>query len=347
MSLITEFDSRVIRQLVREMARLATLYDVSGVVNDVLPPNKAVIGFLHEGKLNSALLTNSQFYYEGKHIPANRVLSDYLRAGVTVKFSCETSQETKKDTPCRWVITTCWCVDKNPLNRVTITRGVDDVLGKVKKLGGRHGIISVFDGTKYTHDILFLASRFYVDGKRFPAGKTLTAGLHEGESVFVDAIPCIPEENDECCSWFATCVFKGRRPKIIHDNGHDNGHKVHRGEIGHQVEETDSFRSQYLEFVNLYVYNPHTVYVTGAGTILRILDEEFGIIIGEFKKNVFQTVLFHRKHFFMFGTNLVPYDIRALLYEEDRVKFVVVGAPPGFATEWIAVQVSIQRNSDA
>ncbi|XP_011303056.1 uncharacterized protein [Fopius arisanus] len=331
------------------MARIINLYNLSGVVTDVLSANKAYIEFFHEDKLDSALLSSTQFYWEGKHIPANRVLSDYLKTGCLVKFSCEPLQHKKKDTSYSWIVNTCWCEEKSPLKRMMINRGIDDVCGKIKKLGGRHGIISVFDGTNFTHDILFLASRFYVDGKRFAAGKTLTAGLHEGESVFVDAIPCIPEENEEHCEWFATCVFKGRRPKIVGDNGHDNGHKWSRGtygESGHHPEETDDFRSQYLEFVNLYVHTPHTVYVTGLGMILKILDEEFGIIMGEIKKNVFETILFHRKHFFLFGMSLGSQDISGWLCAEDRVKFVAVGAPLGFATNWIAVQVSVPRILD-
>ncbi|XP_063989525.1 uncharacterized protein LOC135168856 [Diachasmimorpha longicaudata] len=318
------------------------LYDISGVVNDIVSSNTAVVGFLHQGKLECAWLTNSQFYYEGKHIPTNRVLSDYLTPGDKVTFSCEASSDAKRNTPsCSWIVNTCWRTENNPLTSVITATGLDGVLGKVRELGGRHGVISVFDGTVHHCDVLFLASRFYVDGKRFPAGKGLTTALQEGESVIVDAIPCIPEENEERCRWFATCAFKGQRPQIIHDNGH----KVHRGDLG-QLGGTDSFRSQYLEFVNQYVHNRSTVYVIGAGTILSILDEKFGIIMGVFKKNIFQTVLFHRKHFFMSGINLMAYDIRALLYGEDRVKFVVVGAPPGFPIDWIAVQVSIQKRPD-
>lgn len=63
------------------------------------------------------------------------------------------------------------------------------------------------------------------------------------------------------------------------------------------------------------MHSPHTVFIMGRGEVLRILDEEFGIIMGEIKKNVFQTIFFHRKQFFMTGMSLSDCDIRALLCE--------------------------------
>ena len=47
----------------------------------------------------------------------------------------------------------------------------------------------------------------------------LDTEFHKGEIVFLDAMPCIPQEDRDHCSWFATCVYQGKRPDCLKAEG--------------------------------------------------------------------------------------------------------------------------------
>lgn len=44
------------------------------------------------------------------------------------------------------------------------------------------------------------------------------SGLEEGRSLNFDAVPCDPNDSDGKCSWFATAVWKGRKPVMEYDD---------------------------------------------------------------------------------------------------------------------------------
>lgn len=48
------------------------------------------------------------------------------------------------------------------------------------------------------------------------------AGLEEGRSLNFDAVPCDPKDSDGKCSWFATVVWKGRKPVMEYDDSRSN-----------------------------------------------------------------------------------------------------------------------------
>ena len=73
-----------------------------------------------------------------------------------------------------------------------LTAGLMNTAGKVYEIQRRHGVLLTERGER----ISFLASKFYLDGKRFPSSKTLLNVLDIDDMVYFDTIPCFPEEND-------------------------------------------------------------------------------------------------------------------------------------------------------
>lgn len=68
-------------------------------------------------------------------------------------------------------------------------------------------------------NVMFLASKLFISGKRVSAKAQLNQmqALEEGRMLFFDAVPCDPNENGECL-WFATVVWKGRKPEMEYDD---------------------------------------------------------------------------------------------------------------------------------
>jgi hypothetical protein len=64
---------------------------------------------------------------------------------------------------------------------------------------------------------LFLASKLFLFGKRLNTKQNLQTILTVEDKVQFDAVPCEESENDSFCPWFATLVWKGRKPDIDYD----------------------------------------------------------------------------------------------------------------------------------
>jgi hypothetical protein len=67
------------------------------------------------------------------------------------------------------------------------------------------------------HNVLFLASKLFLFGKRLNTKQNLQMTLAADDKVQFDAVPCEPSENNSSCPWFATLVWKGKKPCIDYD----------------------------------------------------------------------------------------------------------------------------------
>jgi hypothetical protein len=67
------------------------------------------------------------------------------------------------------------------------------------------------------HSILFLASKLFLFGKRLNTKQNLQTTLTVEDKVQFDAVPCEQSENDSFCPWFATLVWKGKKPYADYD----------------------------------------------------------------------------------------------------------------------------------
>jgi len=241
------------------------------------------------------------------------------------------------------------------------------VPGNIASITKRHGILTTVDSFNNEHSVAFLASKVYLHGKRFSSSKMLSTQLSVDDMVFFDAIPCIPEEEKDNCGYFATCVFLGKRPRLAipmetitsdfcsnsllqamqktsQGGTNADSEKMQESKLtqfGQSASKRTNYKLQLLKMINLHTSNPRTLFSNGYGYIFDILNDEFGVILGCFKTNVFQTILFHRKNAFLFKTSLARAKLTEIFVEGDRMRFVAVGAPPNFITDWIAVQVGV------
>ncbi|XP_046738547.1 uncharacterized protein LOC124406912 isoform X2 [Diprion similis] len=191
------------------------LHGMTGHVAEIPSPNKAIIHFELDGVLQSALLKNHRFYKDRKCLSDNENLNKYIQISDKVKFSCHIIDNAEPG-QCKWFITNCWRHVENRENTATLSTGIMNVAGTVTDLKQRHGMLVMTDLLENEYRVHFLASKVYIYGKRLPASKPLSSHLHIEDKVYFDAIPCFPEENNQRCNWFATCVVIGKKPEDLY-----------------------------------------------------------------------------------------------------------------------------------
>ncbi|XP_043282174.1 uncharacterized protein [Venturia canescens] len=356
------------------MLRKKYLYNRDGVVSEIFQNGSAEIEFDLDGAQDYAFLKKGRYYHDGRLVPENLSLSKYLRFGMKVKFSCHVLDRTDEEQldsfhhqrAYGWFTIMCWANTKNVQNvQISVTPGLFSVSCSVESVKKRHAVMTSFDTSNNEQKIELLASKFYVQGKRFPTSKSLSSALNVDDKLFSDAVPCIEEASRFDCKWFATCAFLGKRPRLPKPSdifntfcasyfSDDTQPLLDRGwigdndessadvfdQIGHHAEMKSRFKSQLPKLITLYTRNPCTLFTSGYGFILDVLNDEYAILLGCFKLNVFQTILFHRGSAFLFKSSLARSKLTEIFVEGDRLRFIAVGAPVNFLTDWIAVQVS-------
>lgn len=303
------------------------LYGAVGHISRIISPKQAEIAFTLEGNQEYAYLERGKFYYNARTIPEDEPLSKYLRVDMQVKFSCTVLKKSDKHR-FGWMVVMCWEKDQTPGLSTDVSIGLVYVKARITLLEERHGILLILDTMGKEHEVYFTADKFYNQGRRLPDSKSLFHELSKDETVFCDAIPCIPEENDHNCTWLATCVFKGKRPDLSENDG---------AEITPLAKD----ESYLLRVTDICTRNPQTMFIRGRGVVFNIINDDFGLILAEFQYNNYQRILFHRKNVFLFKLSLAESELTSILAEGDRIRFVAVGAPPGFIVNWIAVQISV------
>lgn len=226
----------------------------------------------------------------------------------------------------------CWPKEQTIGVSVDIKIGLQFISGIICNLNKDHGVLITNDVAGVEYKVYFMVNKFYNHGKRLNINQTLEDILNINDSVFFDAIPCIPEENEYNCKWYATCVFKGKRPTVLN--------------ILPEPSTGDAASDQVLRIIDNCFTNPRIMFVIGKGILMNALNDDFGVILAEFQYNIFKEVLFHRKNASLFKMCLANYRLPEILKRGDRMKFIAVGAPPGFFVEWIAIQVSVCESGE-
>ncbi|KAK0076438.1 hypothetical protein PV325_005363 [Microctonus aethiopoides] len=338
------------------------IYDISGVISDILSDNEAVIRFKKDDRDQNALIQKNKFYHNGQVIPKDERWDNYIAIGMMVKFNAQKSS-CAEYSYCDWCAIICWSFVSNLLNKITIKSGFAYMSGQVIDINNQRGILNTFDATGQSLRILFIDKNVYIDKQKF-TGKHLQEVLRVHDHVSFDAIPCISEGNDEACEWFATIVYKGKRPNLakskvmninkrtrLNDGLYEFWKSVYNSSIikdnsndFHLNLLNSDFKIQCHNFIQQHINNPDTLFISGKGIVMDIVNDEFGIILGEFKNNLFQTIIFHRRNVFLYKISLKLSNLSEILCSGDRIKFIAVGAPSGFLTDWIAVQICISDN---
>jgi hypothetical protein len=126
-------------------------------------------------------------------------------------------------------------------------------------------------------------------------------------------VPQDAQDNTLYCSWFASLVWKGKRPPCEDPNLSASVLSTvagRRGSIGSTgSSESISTDGSSESLASLPAAPQEEKAVRGSGFIARIMDESCGLIWWACRPNHFQSVWFERKHTFLFGRNLAQDDL--------------------------------------
>ncbi len=150
-------------------------------------------------------------------------------------------------------------------------------------------------------------------------------------------------ESNAYCSWFASIVWKGKKPDVERDPGivlqqlrSCNGVDAKlQGQGQHQI-------NGHFEGLNCYNGRVSETLVKGVGVIAKVLNDKNGVIWWLKSSNHLQSVWFESKQTFLYGVNLADKSLLEIFKEGDPVTFLAEKAPhQDFPTKWVAKQVLI------
>lgn len=108
----------------------------------------------------------------------------------------------------------CWPTEQTLGLSVSLKVGMQYISGRIFTLDEKHGVLVTNDITGKEYKVYFLTSNFFYHGKKLDLSQSSLNEISLTDVIFFDAVPCIPEENEYNCEWYATCVFKGKRPNM-------------------------------------------------------------------------------------------------------------------------------------
>lgn len=314
------------------MAASSYLHNMVGKVIEIHPPFKAIVSFQYRGKPERALLWADKIIIDGKSVPMGEPVERYVKEGSVLKFTCHGFDVSGMDR-CGYFVTMAWRQDLSELSshisNTSVFLGIYNASGTVSEVSQRQGVITYTDASDKEQNILFLASKLFLFGKRVSARQNLQMTLAVDDKVQFDAVPCEASENDSYCHWFATLVWKGKKPSIEYDNP-----------------PTITQPKNIISEIKYLASNPKSGFVRGEGQILHILNEEYGVALGALKKNNWESILFHRSACFLFKLNLGSHDLTKIFQEGDRIRFIAASAPKQFITQWVASQITVHVSKD-
>ena len=150
--------------------------------------------------------------------------------------------------------------------------------------------------------------------------------LSDGDPVQFEAVPQDSQDNPYYCSWFASLVWKGKRPPFEDPNltsGNTLSVVGRRGSIGSTgSSESISTDGSSESLASLpAAAAPVENVERGVGVIAKILDEACGLIWWPIRPNHFQSVWFDRKHTFLYGMNLAQHDLGETFRQGEKITF--------------------------
>uniref|UniRef100_A0A1B6LXP5 Uncharacterized protein n=1 Tax=Graphocephala atropunctata TaxID=36148 RepID=A0A1B6LXP5_9HEMI len=309
----------------------SVLKEFVGRVVEISPKFKAIVQFQLDNKTERALLWYDKLKVNGQPPPKEGSIDEYLEVDAPLKFLCHNFDDSGVDR-CRWYITCAWKQDVRDVDlkdNDTILHGLYNCGGQILEVARRQGILS-FSINGLEENVLFLASKLFVSGKRVSTKASLQQlpGFEEGRAIMFDAVPCDPADSDGRCRWFATVVWRGRKPVMEYEDARN-------------VRNTQSAQLPQLAEIKLITSSPHSLFLRSEGQVMKIINAEYGLMIGAIKKNKWESVLFHRSHVMLFDRRLVNEDLTTIFEEGDKLRVVAAAAPKRMGVRWVASQVRL------
>jgi len=328
------------------------IFGITGVIKEIIYPSKAILGFKYNGKDEKAILLVHKLLVEGINVDEHRLMSDFVTLGDIIEFDGHIYDKggfgNSKDR-CNYYAMRAWKASQSKVlakeqmlsgkaGRPPLTVGT----GWISEIFPRKGVLT-FNNNGQDERVLFLASKVYIFEKRLGTKQSLDQVLSEGDPVQFEAVPQESQDNPYYCSWFASLIWKGKRPPFEEpclNSANILSVTGRRGSIGSTgSSESISTDGSSESLTSLPSSAPEQV-VRGKGFIARILDESCGLIWWALRPNHFQSVWFERKHTFLFGMNLAHHDLGETFKQGDPVNFIVSRTNNG-PTAWVARQVLV------
>jgi len=333
------------------------IFGITGVIKEIIYPSKAILGFKYNGKDEKAILLVHKLLVEGINVDEHRLMSDFVTLGDIIEFDGHIYDKggpgNSKDR-CNYYAMRAWKASQSKVlakeqmlsgkaGRPPLTLGT----GWISEIFPRKGVLT-FNNNGQDERVLFLASKVYIFEKRLGTKQSLDQVLSEGDPVQFEAVPQESADNPYYCSWFASLIWKGKRPPLEEASIMNSGNMLsvtgqRRGSIGStgssESYSTDGSSESLTSLPSSSA--PSEVVTRGKGFIARILDESSGLIWWPLRPNHFQSVWFHRKHTFLFGMNLAHHDLGETFKQGDPVNFIVSRTNNGCPTAWVARQVLV------
>lgn len=334
------------------------IFSITGVVKEIIYPSKAIIGFKYNGKEEKAILLVHKLIVEACNVEEHRLMSDFVNMGDIIEFDGHIYDKggfgNSKDR-CNYYAMRAWKAAQSKVlakeqmltgksGRPPLTVGT----GWISEIFPRKGVLT-FNNNGQDERVLFLASKVYIFEKRLGTKQSLDQVLTDGDPVQFEAVPQEAGDNTYYCSWFASLVWKGKRPPFEDPNmaGSNtlavSGRRGSIGSTGSSESISTDGSSESLASLPPASSNTPEQVVRGKGFIARIIDESCGLIWWALRPNHFQSVWFERKHTFLFGMNLAHHDLGETFRQGDPVNFVVARTSHG-PTHWVARQVLVTQD---
>jgi len=319
-------------------------------------PSKAILAFKFNGKEEKAILLVHKFLIDGQAVDEQKLMSDILKVGDVVEFDGHVYDKggfgQGKD-KCNYYAMRAWKASQSKVAAKDHMQGVKtgrpaaiQGTGYISEVFPRKGVL-VFERDGSEERVLFLASKFYVFEKRLGTKQSLDQILSDGDPVQFEAIPQDSSDNPHFCSWFATTVWKGKKPfddSLIGSSAPPVGISGRRGSIG-STGSSESISTEGSGSDSLNSNNSLTLtksisncglqeqVARGRGIVARLLSDKTLLIWWYRQPNHLQSVWFQSNQT-IFSTQ----DIRNHFKEGDAVKFVCSRSTSG-PTQWLATEI--------
>jgi len=336
------------------------IFGITGTVKEIIYPSKAILHFKYNGKEEKAILLVHKYLIDGNNVDEQKLMSDVLKIGDVLEFDGHIYDKGGygggKD-KCNYYAMRAWkasqskIVSKEQMQTSKSNRPANIVgTGFISEVFPRKGVLT-FDKDGAEERVLFLASKFYLFEKRLGTKQSLDQVVSEGDPVQFEAVPQDSSDNPHYCSWFASLVWKGRKPfeESPIPGSTTAGASGRRGSIG----STGSTESNSTEgsdsLIHNQLSNQHinkngtqaTQVLRGRGFIARVVNESCGLIWWVLQPNHLQSVWFHSQN-----SQLSNQDLRHIFKQGDPVKFIAVRSSGG-PTQWVAKEIFTASEQDS
>jgi len=331
------------------------IFGITGTVKEIVYPSKAILSFKYNGKEEKAVLLVHKYLIDGNSVDEQRLMSDVLKVGDILEFDGHIYDKggygAGKDR-CNFYAMRAWKASQSKIvskekmatsksNRPPVILGT----GSVAEIFPRKGVLT-FERGGVEERVLFLASKFYLFEKRLGTKQSLVSILSEGDNVQFEAVPQDASDNPHFCSWFASLVWKGRKPFEENITG-SSAPSGRRGSIGStgSIESSSTEGSDSLPAptppsqtpANNIINKPADVnqqqVLEGRGFIAGVVNENIGLIWWVLQPNHLQSVFFQSA-----DSNLAHQDLRSIFKTGDPVRFTAERSATA-PTRWIAKNV--------